>query len=74
MTISPLAGKPPPKGMPVDLARLERDCDFRVHARMQCGRSAAAVGEATTSAVVASVVSIVVAMAVITVVCNVPNI
>ncbi len=41
---------------------------------MQCGRSAAAVGEATTSAVVTGIVSIVVAMAVITVVCNVLNI
>jgi phospholipid/cholesterol/gamma-HCH transport system permease protein len=41
---------------------------------MQCGRSASAVGEATTSAVVTSIVSIVVAMAVITVVCNVLNI
>jgi phospholipid/cholesterol/gamma-HCH transport system permease protein len=41
---------------------------------MQCGRSAAAVGEATTSAVVTSIVSIVVTMAVITVVCNVLNI
>lgn len=41
---------------------------------MQCGRSAAAVGEATTSAVVTSIVSIVVAMAVITVVCHVLNI
>ena len=41
---------------------------------MQCGRSAAAVGEAATSAVVTSIVSIVVAMAVITVVCNVLNI
>jgi len=41
---------------------------------IQCGRSAAAVGEATTSAVVTSIVSIVVAMAVITVVCNVLNI
>ncbi len=41
---------------------------------MQCGRSAAAVGDATTSAVVTSIVSIVVAMAVITVVCNVLNI
>jgi phospholipid/cholesterol/gamma-HCH transport system permease protein len=41
---------------------------------MQCGRSAAAVGEATTSAVVTSIVSIVVAMALITVVCNVLNI
>lgn len=41
---------------------------------MQCGRSAAAVGEAATSAVVTSIVSIVVAMAVITIVCNVLNI
>ena len=41
---------------------------------IQCGRSAAAVGEATTSAVVTSIVSIVVAMAMITVVCNVLNI
>ena len=41
---------------------------------IQCGRSASAVGEATTSAVVTSIVSIVVAMAVITVVCNVLNI
>src|SRR5512135_805185 len=41
---------------------------------MQSGRSAQAVGEATTSAVVTSIVSIVVAMAVITVVCNVMNI
>ncbi len=41
---------------------------------MQCGRSAAAVGEAATSAVVTSIVSIVVAMAVITVICNVLNI
>ncbi len=41
---------------------------------IQCGRSAAAVGEATTSAVVTSIVSIVVAMAVITFVCNVLNI
>jgi phospholipid/cholesterol/gamma-HCH transport system permease protein len=41
---------------------------------MQSGRSASAVGEATTSAVVTSIVSIVVAMAVITVVCNVLNI
>jgi len=38
---------------------------------MQCGRSAAAVGQATTSAVVTSIVSIVVATAIITVVCNV---
>ena len=41
---------------------------------MQSGRSASAVGEATTSAVVTSIVSIVVAMAVITVFCNVLNI
>lgn len=41
---------------------------------MQCGRSAAAVGEATTSAVVTSIVGILVAMALITVVCNVLNI
>ncbi|MGD1075418.1 MAG: ABC transporter permease [Thermodesulfovibrionales bacterium] len=41
---------------------------------MQCGRSASAVGEATTSAVVTGIVSIVVAMALITVVCNVLNI
>ncbi len=38
---------------------------------MQCGRSASAVGEATTSSVVTSIVSIVVAMAVITVSCHV---
>ena len=41
---------------------------------MQCGRSASAVGEAATSAVVTSIVSIVVAMAVITVLCHVLNI
>ncbi|MBI5057164.1 MAG: ABC transporter permease [Nitrospirae bacterium] len=41
---------------------------------MQCGRSASAVGEATTSAVVTGIVSIVVAMAVITVICNILNI
>ena len=41
---------------------------------IQCGRSASAVGEATTSAVVTGIVSIVVAMAVITVICNVLNI
>lgn len=41
---------------------------------MQCDRSAAAVGEATTSAVVTGIVSIVAAMAVITVVCHVLNI
>jgi phospholipid/cholesterol/gamma-HCH transport system permease protein len=37
---------------------------------IQCGRSASAVGEATTSAVVTSIVAIVVATAVITIVCN----
>ena len=37
---------------------------------IQCGRSASAVGEATTSAVVTSIVAIVVATAIITVVCN----
>lgn len=38
---------------------------------IQCGRSASAVGEATTSAVVTSIVSIIVATAVITVVTNI---
>ena len=38
---------------------------------MQCGRSASAVGEATTSAVVTGIVSIVVATATITVICDV---
>ncbi|BET58126.1 ABC transporter permease [Geobacter sp. 60473] len=38
---------------------------------MQCGRSASAVGNATTSAVVTGIVSIIVATAVITVICNV---
>lgn len=38
---------------------------------MQCGRSASAVGLATTSAVVTGIVSIVIATAVITIVCNV---
>ncbi len=37
---------------------------------IQCGRSASAVGQATTSAVVTSIVAIVVATAIITVVCN----
>ncbi|HEY3276443.1 MAG TPA: ABC transporter permease [Syntrophorhabdaceae bacterium] len=37
---------------------------------MQCGRSASAVGDATTSAVVTGIVSIIVATAVITVICN----
>ena len=38
---------------------------------MRCGRSASAVGNATTSAVVTGIVSIIVATAIITVVCNV---
>jgi phospholipid/cholesterol/gamma-HCH transport system permease protein len=38
---------------------------------IQCGRSASAVGQATTSAVVTSIVTIVVATAIITVVCNI---
>jgi phospholipid/cholesterol/gamma-HCH transport system permease protein len=38
---------------------------------IQCGRSASAVGDATTSAVVTGIVAIVVATAIITVVCNV---
>jgi phospholipid/cholesterol/gamma-HCH transport system permease protein len=38
---------------------------------LQCGRSASAVGDATTSAVVTGIVSIVVATAVITVICNI---
>jgi len=38
---------------------------------MQCGRSASAVGEAATSAVVTGTVSIIVATAVITVICNI---
>lgn len=38
---------------------------------MQCGRSASAVGEATTSAVVTSIVAIVVATAIITLMCEV---
>ncbi|MBW2436627.1 MAG: ABC transporter permease, partial [Deltaproteobacteria bacterium] len=37
---------------------------------IQCGRSASAVGEATTSAVVTSIVAIVIATAIITIVCN----
>lgn len=37
---------------------------------MQCGRSASAVGDATTSAVVTGIVSIIIATAVITVICN----
>ncbi len=38
---------------------------------MQCGRSASAVGDATTSAVVTSIVSIVIATAIITILCDV---
>ena len=38
---------------------------------MQCGRSAAAVGEAATLAVVSGIISIIVATAVITVACNI---
>jgi phospholipid/cholesterol/gamma-HCH transport system permease protein len=38
---------------------------------LQCGRSASAVGDATTSAVVTGIVSIILATAVITVVCNI---
>ncbi|HEU5153893.1 MAG TPA: ABC transporter permease [Gemmatimonadales bacterium] len=41
---------------------------------MQCGRTAAAVGDATTSAVVTSIVGIIVAMALITAVCHVLNV
>jgi phospholipid/cholesterol/gamma-HCH transport system permease protein len=41
---------------------------------IQCGRSASAVGKATTSAVVTSIVSIIVATSIITVICNVLNI
>jgi phospholipid/cholesterol/gamma-HCH transport system permease protein len=41
---------------------------------MQCGRSASAVGEATTSAVVTSIVAIIVATGIITVVCNIVGI
>ncbi len=37
---------------------------------MQCGRSASAVGDAATSAVVTGIVSIIVATAIITVICN----
>ncbi|MEE4314547.1 MAG: ABC transporter permease [Desulfofustis sp.] len=40
------------------------------HRGLRCGRSASAVGDATTSAVVTGIVSIIVATAVITVVCN----
>jgi phospholipid/cholesterol/gamma-HCH transport system permease protein len=38
---------------------------------MQCGRSASAVGEATTSAVVTAIVSIIIATAIITFSCEV---
>jgi len=41
---------------------------------MQCGRSASAVGDATTSAVVTSIVAIVLATALVTVVCNILSI
>lgn len=41
---------------------------------IQCGRSASAVGEATTSAVVTGIVSIVVATAIITMLCNIVGI
>ena len=41
------------------------------HRGIRCGRSASAVGEATTSAVVSGIVSIIVATAVITVICYV---
>ena len=37
---------------------------------MQCGRSASAVGDAATSAVVTGIVTIIVATAIITVICN----
>ena len=37
---------------------------------MQCGRSASAVGEAATSAVVTAIVGIILSTAVITVLCN----
>jgi phospholipid/cholesterol/gamma-HCH transport system permease protein len=38
---------------------------------IQCGRSASAVGQATTSAVVTGIISIIVATAIITMACNV---
>lgn len=38
---------------------------------MQCGRSASAVGDAATSAVVTGIISIIVATAIITIACNV---
>ncbi|MGB5750624.1 MAG: ABC transporter permease [Desulfobacterales bacterium] len=41
---------------------------------IECGRSASAVGDATTSAVVTSIVAIVVATAIVTLVCNVLHI
>ncbi len=41
------------------------------HRGLRCGRSASAVGDATTSAVVTGIVSIIVATAVITVTCNI---
>jgi phospholipid/cholesterol/gamma-HCH transport system permease protein len=41
------------------------------HRGMRCGRSASAVGDATTSAVVTGIVSIIVATAIITVICDI---
>lgn len=41
---------------------------------MRCGRSAAAVGKATTAAVVNAIVGIIVATAIITIICNMLNI
>jgi len=41
---------------------------------MQCGRSASAVGDATTSAVVTGITSIIVATAIITYICDVLNV
>jgi phospholipid/cholesterol/gamma-HCH transport system permease protein len=38
---------------------------------IQCGRSASAVGDATTSAVVTGIVSIIIATAIITLMCQV---
>jgi phospholipid/cholesterol/gamma-HCH transport system permease protein len=38
---------------------------------IQCGRSASAVGDATTSAVVTSIVAIILATAIVTLACNV---
>ena len=47
---------------------------FGCYHGMRCGRSAQAVGQATTTAVVHSIVGIIVATAVITVLCNVLNV